>query len=97
MFKKSLTAALAALTLTTASLAPTSSAQAGGLGKFIAAGIVGAVVGGAIASRGGDRDGGYDRGYRPARGGFGGGCGFRDAPIFDEYGHRIGFRQVPAC
>ena len=97
MFKKTLTAAVAALTLVSASLAPVSQAQAGGLGKFIAAGIVGAVVGGAIASRGGDRDPGFDRGYRPVRRGFGGDCGFRDAPIFDEYGHRIGFRQVPAC
>ena len=99
MFKKTLTATVAALTLATASLS-TAPAQAGGLGKFIAAGVVGAVVGGALASRSAQADqpsyayrpvrGGYDDGYR-------GGCGFRNSPVFDEYGNRIGSRQVPAC
>ena len=44
MFKKTLTAAIAALTLAGATLTTPSSAQAGGFGRFIAAGIVGAAI-----------------------------------------------------
>ena len=92
MFRKTLTATVAALTLTGASLSATTSAQAGGLGKFI---VVGAVVGGALASRSSEA---AQPAYRPAYGGgYGGGCGFRNSPIFDEYGHRVGFRRVSAC
>ncbi|WP_232628673.1 hypothetical protein [Methylobacterium sp. Leaf118] len=39
-------------------------------------------------------------GFRPVRGGHEstyGGCGFRNSPIFDEDGNRIGSRRVPAC
>ena len=103
MFKKSLTALVAALALTGATLAPMQSAQAGGLGKFIAAGVVGAVVGGALASRSAQADRpsyAYRSEYRPVRGyddGYRGGCGFRNSPIFDEDGNRIGSRRVPAC
>lgn len=50
-FKKSLTAAVAVLSLTGATLTTTSQAEARGLGGFIAAGIVGAVVGSVLASR----------------------------------------------
>ena len=95
MFKKTLTATVAALTLATASLS-TAPAQAGSLGKFIAAGIVGAVVGSALASRP-SHAGQPSYGYRPARGGYDGGCGVRNSPVFDEYGNRVGFRPVPAC
>ena len=38
--------------------------------------------------------------YRPVRDGYDrseGGCGFRNSPIFDEDGNRIGSRRVPAC
>ena len=102
MFRKTLAATVAALTLATASLAPTSQAQAGGFGKFVAAGIVGAIVGGALAARPSQA---YqpNYGYRPVRtfeGGYGGGyngCGFRNSPIFDEDGNRIGSRRVSAC
>lgn len=96
MFKKTLTAAIAALTLAGASLT-TTSAQAGGFGKFVAAGIVGAVVGGALASRSSASDSSYDNGYRPVRGGYNGGCGYSPRPVFDEYGNRVGFRRVPTC
>ena len=98
MFKKTLTATVAALTLATASLS-TAPAQAGSLGKVIAAGIVGAVVGSVIASkaRSAPVDGAFEGGYRPVRGGYDGGCGFRPRPVFDEYGHQVGIRRVPAC
>lgn len=49
MFKKTLTAAVAALTLAAATLAPTSQAQAGSLGKAVAIGILGTAIG-AIAA-----------------------------------------------
>ncbi len=81
MFKKTLTAAVAALTLASATLTTTQSAQAGGLGNLIAVGIVGAA---------------YRSEYRPYRGGYDG-CGFRNRPVFDEYGRQVGVRQVSAC
>ena len=105
MFKKSLTVLVAALTLTGATFTTTHSAQAGGLGAAVVAGVVGTVVGvvaGAASSRANaDADyrparGGYDGGYRPVRGSYDG-CGFRNAPVFDEDGNRVGFRKVPTC
>ncbi|MFY9294030.1 MAG: hypothetical protein WAP03_25545 [Methylorubrum rhodinum] len=112
MFKKTFTAAVAALTLSAATLAPTSQAQAGNLGKVVAIGILGtavAAIAGAASSRAQENEyrsdyrpvrGGYDGGFRQVRGGYEGGyggCGFRNSPIFDEDGIRIGSRRVPAC
>ena len=120
MFKKTLTAAVAALTLAGATVTTTQSAQAGSLGKAVAIGIVGAAVGaiaGAVSSRssseeagsryedrsdyrsGGFRQarGGYEGGFRQVRGGYDEGCGFRVRPVFDEYGNKVGVRNVPAC
>jgi hypothetical protein len=105
MFKKSLTAAVAALTLSAATLAPTSQAQAGNLGKVVAIGILGtavAAIAGAASSRAQENEyrSDYDGGFRQVRGGYEGGyggCGFRNSPIFDEDGIRIGSRRVPAC
>ena len=50
MFKKTLTAAVAALTIAGATVTNTSSAQAG-FGSVVAAAAVGAVVGAVVASR----------------------------------------------
>ena len=64
MFRKTLTAAVAALTLTGATFTTTQSAQAEGLGKLVAIGVVGAAVGaiaGAVSSRSSDNEA---RGYR---------------------------------
>ena len=101
MVRKTLTAAVAALTLAGATVTTPSSAQAGGLGKFIAAGVVGAVVGSALAARRSEAYqpsyGGDASGYRLVREGYEGGCGFRNSPVFDEDGNRIGSRRVPAC
>ncbi|TGD97957.1 hypothetical protein [Methylobacterium nonmethylotrophicum] len=103
MLKKTLTIAVAALTLSSATLAPTSQAQAGGLGKVIAIGILGTAVGaiaGAASARAQENAersrGGDEPGFRQVRSDEGG-CGFRNSPVFDEDGNRIGFRRVPAC
>ena len=98
MFRKTLTAAVAALTLAGATVTTTSSAQAGSLGKAVAIGIVGTVVGviaGAANARSRDNDERYEP--RSVRVGYESGCGFRNSPVFDENGNRIGSRPVPAC
>ena len=95
MFKTSLSATVAALTLATAFLC--ASAQAGGLGKLIAAGVIGAVAGSVVASRARSHEHGYRPEYRPVRGGFDEGCGVRARPVFDEFGQQVGTRRVPAC
>lgn len=73
MFNKTLTAAVAVLTLTTATFTAPQSAQAGNLGTAIVAGVVGTVVGvvaGAARANADDRPayrqvrGDYDGGYR---------------------------------
>ncbi|WP_232628678.1 hypothetical protein [Methylobacterium sp. Leaf118] len=113
MFKKTLTATVAALTLTSATIVAPSSAQAGNLGKAVAIGILGAAVGAIAAGSAraqqdqGYRSYGYDErpddrqgGFRQVRGGHEstyGGCGFRNSPLFDEDGNRIGSRHVSAC
>ena len=97
MFKKTLTALVAALTLTSATFTTTQSAQAGTFGKVLAAGIVGVAVGAIAAGKARSQDQDYRPEYRPARGGYEGGCGFRNSPVFDEYGNRIGSRRVSAC
>lgn len=105
MFKKTLAAALATLTLTSATLATASSAQAG-FGKAVAAGIVGLAVGSVLAGsarsqeptyRSGGYDDGYRGGYRPVRGGYDDACGYRNRPVFDEYGRKVGVQRVSAC
>ena len=96
MFKKTLTATVAALTLTSAGLTTAQPAQAG-IGKVLAAGIVGVAVGAVVAGSARSQEPGFRSDFRPARGGFDGGCGFRSSPIFDENGNRIGFQRVPAC
>ena len=100
MLKKTLIVATAALSLTGASITTSSSAQAGGFGKFVAAGIVGAVIGSALASRahsqpsdGGNWGGGYRPAYRPVVYG----CGFTLRPVFDGYGNQVGTQRIPAC
>ena len=110
MFKKTLTAAVAALTLAGATLTTTQSAQAGSLGAAVVAGVVGTVVGvvaGAASSRANTSDdyrptyrpvrGDYEGGYRQVRGGYDEGCGFKIRPVFDEFGNKVGIRKVPAC
>ena len=96
MFKKTLTATVAALTLAGATLVPLSSAQAG-FGKAVAAGIVGLAVGAVVAGSARSQEPNYRSAYRPARGGYDGGCGYRNRAVFDEYGRRVGFQQVSAC
>lgn len=112
MFKKILTAAVAALTLTGATFTTTQSAQAGSLGAAVVAGVVGTVVGvvaGAASSRANADErsdyrpayrpvrGDYDGGFRQVRGGYDEGCGFKIRPVFDEYGNKVGVRRVPGC
>ena len=100
MFKTALIVATAALSLTGASITTSSSAQAGGFGKFVAAGIVGAVIGSALASRAASRPsyaGGYGGGYRPAYRPVVYGCGFSVHPVFDGYGNQVGVQRVPTC
>ena len=95
MFKKTLTATVAALALAGATVTAPSSAQAGFLGTVVA-GVAGAVVGAAVvgaAASAARPEPVYRSGYRPAYGG----CGLRNSPVFDEYGNRVGFRRVPAC
>ena len=96
MFKKTLTATVAALTLASATLTTTQSAQAGGLGNLIAVGIVGAAVGAVAAGSARSQEPSYRSDDRPYRGGYDG-CGFRNRPVFDEYGRQVGVRQVSAC
>ena len=99
MLRKTLTGAVAALTLAGATVTTTSSAQAGFLGKVVA-GVAGAVIGAAVvgaAASAARPEPVYRPGYRPAYGGGYGGCGFRNSPVFDEYGNRVGFRRVSAC
>ena len=75
MFKKTLTATVAALTLAGATLTTTQSAQAGSLGAAVVAGVVGIVVGvvaGAASSRANTSDD-YRPAYRPVRGEYEGG------------------------
>lgn len=97
MFKKTLTAAVAALTLVSATVTIPSAAQAGSLGKAIAVGFVGAVIGAALASKA--KAGPVPRVVRP----YGPGhmvdedCGFVLRPVFDEFGHKVGMRKVPEC
>ena len=105
MVRKTLTAAVAALTLASATFTTIPSAQAGSLGKAIAIGVVGTVVGviaGAASARSRESDERSE--YRPARGeyrpvrvGYESGCGLRNSPIFDENSNRIGSRRVPDC
>ena len=66
MFKKTLIIALAALSIAGGTFTTATSAQAGGFGKVIAAGVVGAVIGSALANRHQSHDGGWNGGYRPA-------------------------------
>ena len=101
MFRKTLTATVAALTLSGAVITSSTAAEARGLNKLaIGAGIVGAVVGlvaGAASARQEptyQRPVGYEPGYRPVRYE---GCGFAVRPVFDEYGRQVGARRVPAC
>ena len=107
MFRKTLTAAVAALTLTGATLTPMHAAQAGSIGKVVAAAVVGVAVGAIAAGKARSQEGYQERRYqergdrseyRPVRGydRYEGGCG-RNSPIFDEDGNRIGSRRVPAC
>lgn len=75
-----------------------SPAQAGSPGKFFAAGIIGAVIGSALTPirlRPTSRltaiarfTAGYEGSYASFN--------FRNSPIFDEYGNRIGARPVRA-
>ena len=95
MFKKSLTVAVAVLSLTGASLTTTSSAQAGSLGKFVAASILGTAVGAIAIGSARARENHSE--YRAMRGGYDDECGYRKISVFDEYGNRIGSRRVPAC
>ncbi|ACA20136.1 putative exported protein of unknown function [Methylobacterium sp. 4-46] len=93
MIRKTLAAAVAALTLAGAVTTTTSSAQAGWRGAAIAAGVLG-VAAGAIASQ-----------ARPAYAVpvYGepaypyGGCGYERRPVFDENGYQVGWRRVPVC
>lgn len=90
MFKKTLIAATAALTLVGATAASTSSAQAGPLGRAIVAGAIGFGVGAAVAG-----SSAYAYGYRPAY--VYGGCGFVSRPVFNAWGDVVAYRRVPAC
>ncbi len=99
MFKKTLTATVAALTLASATLTIPSSAQAGVLGKVVA-GVAGVVIGAAAvgaAARAASDDVADRQDFRPVRGGYDNGCGFRLRPVFDEYGNRAGMQRVPTC
>ncbi len=96
MFKKTLTATVAAFTLASATLTIPSSAQAGVLGKVVA-GVAGVVIGAAAVGAAARAASDDDAGYRPVRGGYDNGCGFRLRPVFDEYGNRAGMQRVPTC
>ncbi len=91
MFKKTLIAATAALTLA-GSVASTSSAQAGWRGAAIAAGVAGLAIGGAVAANNAYA---YDYGYRPVYYGYG--CGYVSQAVYNPWGVFVGYRRVPAC
>jgi hypothetical protein len=93
MFKKTLTAAVAALTLAGGLAATTQSAEAGWRGAAITAGVVGLATGAAIAANN-SYYGGYSYGYRPV---YYGGCGYVRQPAYNVYGDFVGWRRVPAC
>jgi predicted N-acetyltransferase YhbS len=86
MFKKTVTAAVAALTLAGATVAVPSAAEARGLGRAVAIGALGFAVGAAAASS-----------YAYARPVYYGGCGFVRQPIVNPWGEVVGFRRIPAC
>lgn len=92
MFKKTVAAAVAALTLVGATAVTTSSAQASPLGRAIVAGAIGFGVGAAVAG-----SSAYAYGYRPAYAYGYGGCGFVSQPIVNPWGVIVGYRRVPAC
>jgi hypothetical protein len=93
MIKKTLTAAVAALTLAGTVAVTTTSAEAGWRGAAITAGVLGLATGAAIAANNGAYYG-YDYGYRPV---YYGGCGYVRQPAYNVYGDFIGWRRVPAC
>lgn len=91
MFKKTLTAAVAALTMAGAVATSTQPAEARGLGRAIAFGAAGFAVG-ALAA------GAYARpAYaRPVYyGGYG--CGFVSRPVINAWGDVVAYRRVAAC
>lgn len=100
MFKKTLIAAAAALTVAGSTAAMTNSAQAGWRGAAIAAGVAGLAIGGAVAA---NNAYGYgpSYGYRSAYGyrsvNYGYGCGYVSRPYYNSWGQFLGYRSVPAC
>ena len=87
MFKKTLTATVAALTMAGAVAASSQPAEARGLGRAVAIGAAGFAVG-ALAA------GAY---ARPVYYGGGYGCGYVSRPVYDSWGYQVGYRSVPAC
>lgn len=95
MLKKTLTAAVAALTLATAvTPAP---AQAGSLGKVVAVGILGAAVGAIVGAAGSKAAHSEEYEPREARRFRPSSCDMRRLPVFDRDGQQVGWRHVPAC
>ena len=86
MFKKTLVAAVAVLTVAGSTVATTSSAQAGPLGRAVAAGAIGFAIGAAAAGS-----------YAYARPVYYGGCGWVSRPVYDAWGYFVGYRRYPAC
>lgn len=91
MFKKTLTAAVAALTLAGTVAATTESAQAGWRGAAITAGVIGLAAGAAIAS---SHPVYAAPVYRPV---YYGGCGYVRSPVYNTWGYVVGWRRVAAC
>ena len=92
MFKKTLTATVAALTMAGAVAASSQPAEARGLGRAVAIGAAGFAVG-ALAAGAYARPVYYGGGY----GGYGYGCGYVSRPVYDSWGYQVGYRSVPAC
>ena len=90
-YKKTLTAALAALTLgaTVLSTATPASARNGGA---IAAGIIGGLALGALAAGAAHAAPGY---YAPSR--VYGGCWMERRPVFNRWGDVVGYRRTRVC
>ena len=95
MFKKSLTAAVAALTLVGTVAASTQPAEARGIGRAVAFGTAGFAVGALAAGAAAAATRPY---YAPAYYGYGyAGCGYVSRPVYNSWGYQVGWSSVPAC